>query len=975
MSPLAPLSIDADGAPASNGAWGAWRDLLSIVAVSALFGLFAAAGVWLGQGGGRITPVWLANGVMVAVLLARPRPRPGLYVLGAFVANLLVDWLLNDPPLRAVGLAAANAVEVWLVTRLMTKGREWPDFRRIGDFVRLAWVGGLVGPAASMAVAQLALHPARPAAAAELALAWMLSDGLGMLLLAPTLLILTDAMRHRRRLTAREWRDGLLIFALGAMTCVGVFFQSRFPLLFLMVPVVFVHAWRLGRVGTAVSIINISIIASIATSLGHGPIHLIQGGLSAKLYVLQLFLAVSAGLGLPVAIMLEAQRAIAAELQQARDLAASMLENMREVIFRADAEGRWLFLNPAWEALTGHRVDQSIGRRTIELLHPDSLAEAIDAYPLLIDGEVEQLSLRQRLRTAAGNWRTIELSVRALREDGRFAGTIGNIRDITDQVAIEQALAANRGRYELLSNLSPAGIVHCSANARLTYCNPAWQRMTGLTFEQAMGCGWKPAMHPDDQQRVDEDWIGAVKERRGYRTEFRFIRDDGVTWVACDAAPEFDENGELKGFVAVLLDISDRKQLEQELVSARRHAEAGAVAKSNFLANMSHEIRTPMNGVLGFAELLLDSDLVGEQRQFASLILDSGQAMMRLLNDILDISKVESGRLEFVIEPVAPRPLIDQCLKLMAPTARVKAVALEAEGLDLLPATIASDGHRIRQILLNLIGNAVKFTEAGSIRLVADYRAPGDGPVAEPGELRLSVHDTGTGIPPDQLEQIFQPFEQAYAAADRRYGGTGLGLTISRQLARGMGGELAVISRLGQGSIFTLTLPVALALAAGDAAVAALRVEPPAPPRAPSPIVDGLDTILLAEDVAINQLLVGALLERAGFRVELAVDGREAVERVERAWAAGRRYALLLMDMQMPRMGGLEATAAIRALGIDAAALPIVAITANAYADDIAACLAAGMQGHLAKPVARADLDRVIARWALGREAGATLAA
>ena len=449
MSPLAPLSIDADGAPAGNGAWGAWRDLLSIVAVSALFGLFAAAGVWLGQGGGRITPVWLANGVMVAVLLARPRPRPGLYVLGAFVANLLVDWLLKDPPLRAVGLAAANAVEVWLVTRLMTKGREWPDFRRIGDFVRLAWVGGLVGPAASMAVAQLALHPARPAAAAELALAWMLSDG-------------------------------LLIFALGAMTCVGVFFQSRFPLLFLVVPVVFVHAWRLGRVGTAVSIINISIIASIATSLGHGPIHLIQGGLSAKLYVLQLFLAVSAGLGLPVAIMLEAQRAIAAELQQARDLAASMLENMREVIFRADAEGRWLFLNPAWEALTGHRVDRSLGRRTIELLHPDSLAEAIDAYPPLIAGEVEQLSLRQRLCTASGNWRTIELSVRALRKDGRFAGTIGNIRDITDQVAIEQALAVNRGRYEQLSNLLPAGIVHCAANGWLTYCNPAWQSFAGL---------------------------------------------------------------------------------------------------------------------------------------------------------------------------------------------------------------------------------------------------------------------------------------------------------------------------------------------------------------------------------------------------------------------------------------------------------------------------------------------------------------
>jgi CheY-like chemotaxis protein len=372
---------------------------------------------------------------------------------------------------------------------------------------------------------------------------------------------------------------------------------------------------------------------------------------------------------------------------------------------------------------------------------------------------------------------------------------------------------------------------------------------------------------------------------------------------------------------------------------------------------MSHEIRTPMNGVLGFAELLLAGDLAAEQRQQAELIADSGRAMMRLLNDILDLSKVEAGQMRIASETFDLRHTLRACVKLVTPAVQGKGLTLVTDFAEALPASVCGDGLRVRQIVLNLLGNAAKFTLHGSITLRARL-VNGDG---EP-RLGIEVEDTGVGIPPDRRAAIFEAFVQAEDTTAARFGGTGLGLPISARLAELMGGRLALDATSERGSRFVLVLPLVpgdrCACASGPrSADLALNGEPEQLPYGTQP------RILVAEDHDVNRLLIKAMLHQLGVRVDFAENGRDAVAMAEAARSHAQPYRLALMDVQMPVMDGLEATRQLRARGIDAQALPIVALSANAYADDVAACLAAGMQAHLAKPVSLPELKAALRRW------------
>ncbi|WP_165927017.1 ATP-binding protein [Sphingomonas sp. BK235] len=505
----------------------------------------------------------------------------------------------------------------------------------------------------------------------------------------------------------------------------------------------------------------------------------------------------------------------------------------------------------------------------------------------------------------------------------------------------------------LLAANATDAVLRVGRDGTCLYASPSAQEVFGVAPEVLIGQSLLSLVDPADRAavraslsrlldgEVAREVVTCRQARRGA------AQTDEMRWLEASTRAIAARPGEPpRGVIASVRDISARKRLELALEAARAHAEVATQAKSSFLANMSHEIRTPMNGVLGFVDLLLAASPTAEQRRYLDLMADSGRAMMRLLNDILDLAKIEAGQMRVSAEPTDLRHLLRRCTGLMAAVAEQKGVGMSLDIAPAIPMRLISDPLRLRQIVLNLLGNAVKFTAAGEIAVVASV---------EDDRLRVSVRDTGIGIADDRLETIFDEFAQAESNTARRYGGTGLGLSVSARLAGLMEGRLSVASTPGVGTVFTLDVP----LRPADVPVA-LAVEPipSLPPRALSGA-----RVLIAEDHDINQILIVEVVRQLGLNATLVGDGAAAIAAVEAAAAAGQPFALVLMDMQMPVLDGLAATRRLRAAGVTPEALPIVALTANAFAEDVEACRAAGMQAHLAKPLRVEDLAATVSRW------------
>jgi PAS domain S-box-containing protein len=437
--------------------------------------------------------------------------------------------------------------------------------------------------------------------------------------------------------------------------------------------------------------------------------------------------------------------------------------------------------------------------------------------------------------------------------------------------------------------------------------------------------------------------------------------------------------------IAVVRDISERKRTEEliraqnewlertvlarteELRTAKIAAEAANTAKSEFLANMSHEIRTPLTAILGFSELLADAVDDSDQADTVTTIKRNGEYLLRLINDILDLSKIEAGQMRIEPALVSPAQIVDGIAELMRGRAVAKGLALQVEHRVPQELQIQTDPTRLRQILINLIGNAVKFTEAGSVHVTVSLSNSSDAPP----QLRFAVTDTGIGMSEQQIRKLFRPFTQVDASSTRRYGGTGLGLVISKHLAQTLGGDIEVACQLDHGCTFTLVLP-SLVPAATSHPPERAPVSPPhaLPAPAARPPLQVALRVLLAEDGPDNQRLVTLLLKKQGIAAEVAENGKLALERALEAQRDGQPFDVILMDMQMPVMDGYQATSELRAADYDR---PIIALTAHAMTGDREKCLAAGCDDYLTKPIQREDLLAMVTSY--GQRAAMTSAA
>ncbi|WP_121060737.1 hybrid sensor histidine kinase/response regulator [Chachezhania antarctica] len=527
-----------------------------------------------------------------------------------------------------------------------------------------------------------------------------------------------------------------------------------------------------------------------------------------------------------------------------------------------------------------------------------------------------------------------------------------------DQVLKEQAnalAAANDAmrrrqremhRLNLVARNANDSVILSRPGGVITWVNDAFTRNTGYTREEAEGRRIGDLLDgPDTSDETVAAIADAVRNGRPFRGEIlNYTKAGGKIWTDINIVPVAGEDGQPEMVVSVERDVTAARLHATELAAAKLAAEEGAKAKADFLATMSHEIRTPMNGVMGMADLLAETDLDEDQRLFADTIRSSAQALLTVINDILDLSKLDAGKMR--LSPVnfdLPETLT-ALIRLLGPQARDKGLRLELDTGDTLVQTVFADDGRLRQVLLNLVGNAVKFTESGSVTLRARSFDTGAG-----HDVIFEVCDTGIGIPSDKLDRVFEGFSQAEASTTRRFGGTGLGLTIARMIVEAMGGWIEVTSEEGVGTTFTVNLT--LAYPEDCARVSGER----SAERSTTSMSQyaGL-SVLVAEDNRVNRLLIEKFLEGSPLHLQFAHDGQEVV-------VLTRKLApdVVFMDMSMPIMSGIEATRQIREMD-DIPQPVIIALTANAFAGDRAECLQAGMNAFLSKPVRKAQLLEAI---------------
>ena len=622
-------------------------------------------------------------------------------------------------------------------------------------------------------------------------------------------------------------------------------------------------------------------------------------------------------------------------------------DHMPVLIGYMDTEERYCFVNRTFSEWYGRAESEYLGRTLREVIGEANYAVL---SPHIKRGLSGQTVTYQREMTALGRTRQVEgRYIPDIGPDGRVAGVFVLVNDLTERVRATREIEATAAMLRQTVENIPMGISVIDSRLRIVAFNDRFLTLLGFPGEGfAIGDPLAKFFRfnadrgeygPGDPQEQVESRLALA--RRAEAHVFERTRGDG-TVIEVRGNPV--SGG---GFVTVFTDVTARREESRRLIEARENAESSGRAKSEFLATMSHEVRTPMNGVLGIAELLLDTPLSAEQRDYVETIHRSGQALLEILNDILDLSKIDANRLDLESIAFDPVQAVRDMVALSAPRASAKGLTLTQRHAGDVPGDVLGDPGRLRQVLGNLIGNSLKFTDAGSVSISVSLEHV----VSDDVVLRFAVSDTGIGMSPEQRSRLFQPFTQADASTTRRFGGTGLGLAICRRLVELMGGEFTVDTEPGGGSTFSFTIRCGRA----EPGASKARI----PDIAPDLRLRG--RVLVVEDNLVNRKVARATLSGLGLEVIETVDGSMAVDLVR-----GQRFDLVLMDMHMPVMDGIEATRRIRAAeaaGELAGHLPIIAMTANVMREAVDACKAAGMDDFLPKPFARRQLIEVLARW------------
>jgi PAS domain S-box-containing protein len=625
-----------------------------------------------------------------------------------------------------------------------------------------------------------------------------------------------------------------------------------------------------------------------------------------------------------------------------------LIEAQSNFIVRIDPEGVFTFVNEAFCQFVGRARSELIGHDARSYIYHDDIAIPEKVIESLVSRSERVVMVEHRMRArnriAWVQWENI-----AVFDESGWVIEIQSVgQDITERRRIYEALQESEKRLHFLFEEIPHIAVHGYNVAReAIFWNRASEKLYKFSKQEALGKKLEDLVLPLDRR---EEMIQAfdrwVQTGESIASGEMMKRDSSGQLVAVYSSRLATRNqrGEWEMYV-IDVDLSELKRASEELVKAKEYAERASRAKSEFLANMSHEIRTPMNGVMGMTHLLLETELTAEQRDSIQTIMESTHELMHIIDELLDISRIEAGEVRLHPEPFCLRETVEKVVLLFADRAGRKGVNISIAIHDSVPKQLCGDSGRVRQILINLVGNALKFTHDGHIQIRMQAGRTDDG-----WNLLADVKDTGIGMTPELQERIFEKFTQGDTSSKREYGGTGLGLAITRQLIHLMGGEISVASEVNEGTTFQFNLKLGY-------------VEPSEPvkilqPPVPAEITHIKADILLVEDNLVNQKVATAMIKKLGCQVTVVPNGARALEQI-----ALRKFNLIFMDCQMPVMDGFEATRAIRQMVGDIRDIPIVAMTAHALKEDRQKCLDAGMDDYLSKPVHLDSLISVLKKY------------